>query len=106
MPSAPKTFGTLEYQIKPIPELLLSAEGVYVGSYWINDANTQKYDGHMVLNLRANYRKKAYEIYGQILNVADTHYAESTSFSNNEVSYTPAAPRTYLIGLRYHFGNW
>ncbi|AZC02597.1 tonB dependent receptor family protein [Acinetobacter sp. 1130196] len=105
MPSAPKTFGTLEYQIKPIPELLLSAEGVYVGSYWINDANTQKYDGHTVLNLRANYRKKAYEIYGQILNVADTHYAESTSFSNNEVSYTPAAPRTYLIGLRYHFGN-
>ncbi|MFX5100812.1 TonB-dependent receptor, partial [Acinetobacter baumannii] len=78
------TFGTLEYQIKPIPELLLSAEGVYVGSYWINDANTQKYDGHTVLNLRANYRKKAYEIYGQILNVADTHYAESTSFSNNE----------------------
>ncbi|NUG51376.1 TonB-dependent receptor [Acinetobacter lactucae] len=105
MPSAPKTFGTLEYQIKPIPELLLSAEGVYVGSYWINDANTQKYDGHTVLNLRANYRKKAYEVYGQILNVADTHYAESTSFSNNEVSYTPAAPRTYLLGLRYHFGD-
>ncbi|MFV5360242.1 TonB-dependent receptor [Acinetobacter oleivorans] len=105
MPSAPKTFGTLEYQIKPIPELLLSAEGVYVGSYWINDANTQKYDGHTVLNLRANYRKKAYEVYGQILNVADTHYAESTSFSNNEVSYTPAAPHTYLLGLRYHFGD-
>lgn len=46
MPSAPKTFGTLEYQIKPTPELLLSAEGVFVGSYWINNANTQKYDGH------------------------------------------------------------
>ena len=55
---AHQNFGTLEYQIKPIPELLLSAEGVYVGSYWINDANTQKYDGHTVLNLRANYRKR------------------------------------------------
>jgi outer membrane receptor protein involved in Fe transport len=62
-------------------------------------------DTHTVLNLRANYRKKAYEVFGQILNVADTHYAESTSFSNNEVSYTPAAPRTYLAGVRYHFGD-
>lgn len=105
MPSSPKSFGTVEYQIKPIPELLLSAEGVYVGSYWINEANTEKYDGHTVLNLRANYRQNAYEIYGQILNVADAHYAESTSFSNNQASYTPAAPRTYLLGLRYHFGE-
>ncbi|MDR2063094.1 MAG: TonB-dependent receptor [Acinetobacter sp.] len=105
MPSAPKTFGTLEYQIKPIPELLLSAEAVYVGAYWINDANTEKYDGHNLLNLRANYRKNAYEIYGQILNATDQHYAESTSFSNNQVSYTPAAPRTYLLGLSYHFGK-
>ena len=105
MPSSPKSFGTVEYQIKPIPELLLSAEGVYVGSYWINEANTEKYDGHTALNLRANYRQNAYEIYGQILNVADAHYAESTSFSNNQASYTPAAPRTYLLGLRYHFGE-
>ncbi|MDR7015574.1 TonB-dependent receptor [Acinetobacter sp. 3657] len=105
MPSAPKAFGTVEYQIKPIPELLLSAEGVYVGSYWINDANTEKYDGHTVLNLRATYRRNAYEIYGHIINAADAHYAESTSFSNNQASFTPAAPRTYLLGLRYHFGK-
>ncbi|MCH7306995.1 TonB-dependent receptor [Acinetobacter sp. NIPH 1852] len=105
MPSAPKAFGTVEYQIKPFPELLLSAEGVYVGSYWINDANTEKYDGHTVLNLRATYRRNAYEIYGHIINAADAHYAESTSFSNNQASFTPAAPRTYLLGLRYHFGK-
>lgn len=105
MPSSPKSFGTVEYQIKPIPELLLSVEGMYVGSYWINDANTEKYDGHSILNLRANYRKNSYEVYGQILNAADVHYAESTSFSNNQACYTPAAPRTYLLGLRYHFGK-
>jgi len=105
MPNSPKSFGTIEYQIKPIPALLLSAEGVYVGSYWIDDANTEKYDGHTILNLRANYRKNAYEIYGQILNVADVHYADSTSYSSNQASYTPAAPRTYLLGLRYHFGK-
>ncbi|MCH7335010.1 TonB-dependent receptor [Acinetobacter sp. NIPH 2699] len=105
MPSSPKAFGTVEYQIKPIPELLLSAEGVYVGSYWINDANTEKYDGHTVLNLRATYRHNAYEMYAHVLNAADVHYAESTSFSNNQASFTPAAPRTYLLGLRYHFGK-
>ncbi|MGY5393070.1 TonB-dependent receptor [Acinetobacter sp. NigerLNRRAM0016] len=105
MPSSPKSFGTLEYQIQPIPALLLSAEGVYVGSYWINDANTVKYSGHTLLNLRANYRHKAYEIYGQVMNATDVHYAESTSFSNNQASYTPAAPRTFLLGLQYQFGK-
>ncbi|GAA5630041.1 vitamin B12 transporter BtuB [Acinetobacter calcoaceticus] len=105
MSSAPKSFGTVEYQIKPVPELLLAVEGVYVGSYWINDANTEKYDGHTLLNLRANYRKNAYEVFGQVINATDVHYAESTSFSNNQASYTPAAPRTYLLGLRYHFGK-
>lgn len=105
MPSSPKAFGTLEYQIKPLPELLLSVEGVYVGSYWINDANTSKYNGHTLLNLRANYKQDAYEVYGQVLNVADVHYSDSTSFSNNMASYTPGAPRTFLLGLRYHFGE-
>lgn len=105
MPSSPKAFGTLEYQIKPLPELLLSVEGVYVGSYWINDANTSKYNGHTLLNLRANYKQDAYEVYGQVLNVADVHYSDSASFSNNMASYTPGAPRTFLLGLRYHFGE-
>lgn len=103
MPNAPKRFGTVEYQIQPFPALLLSAEGVYIGSYWINEANTQKYAGHRLLNLRANYRKNAYELYGQILNATNVDYAESTSFSNQQASYTPAAPRTYLVGLRYHW---
>lgn len=105
MPSAPEAFATVEYQIKPLAELLLSLEGVYVGSYWMNDANTSKYNGHTLLNLRANYKRDAYEVYGQVLNVADVHYADSTSFSNNMASYTPGAPRTFLLGLRYHFGE-
>jgi iron complex outermembrane receptor protein len=105
MPSSPKSFGTVEYQIKPLPELSLSVEGVYVSSYWMNDANTVKYNGHTLLNLRANYKQDAYEVYGQILNAADVHYADSVSFSNNQANYTPGAPRTYLLGLRYHFGE-
>jgi outer membrane receptor protein involved in Fe transport len=55
------------------------------------------------LHLNANYRHNAYEVYGQVLNVANTHYATNTSFSNNVASYTPGAPRTYLLGLRYRF---
>ena len=38
MPSSPKIFGTVEYQIKPIPEMIKFCLGtVYVGSYWINE---------------------------------------------------------------------
>lgn len=105
MPNAPEAFGTLEYQIYPMPRLMLSAEGVFVSSYWMNDANTARYPARSVLNLRANYQFKHAELFGQILNATDVHYAENTSFMNNEANYTPAAPRTYLFGLNYNWGD-
>ncbi|MEC7120203.1 MAG: TonB-dependent receptor [Pseudomonadota bacterium] len=105
IPNAPKVIGSVEYQIQPIPALQLSIEGQYLDHYWLNDANSVRYDGHTLLHLRANYRRAAYELYGQILNATNKHYADSSSFSNNQASYTPAAPRTYLVGLRYYFGE-
>lgn len=104
IPNAPEAFGTLEYTIQPIENLSLSVEGVFVSSYWINDANTEKYQGHNLLNLRGKYRYDDFEVFGQVLNATDIRYADSVSFNNNMANFTPGAPRTYLMGIRYFLG--
>ncbi len=104
IPNAPEALGSLEYSIQPFEGLTLSAEGVFVSDYWINDANTQKYPGHNLLNLRGKYRVNDYEVFAHILNATDVLYADSVTYSNNMANYTPGAPRTYLLGMRYFWG--
>lgn len=114
MQSAPDVLANLEYQIKPMQGLTLSAEASHVGPYWMDNANTVRYQGHTLLHLRANYRVQAYELYSQILNATDQRYADIAASTYNGVgsrnadsqdTYTVGAPRTYVLGLRYHFGE-
>lgn len=54
------------------------------------------------------------EIFGRIANLFDARYAEIAASSytgsglrapDKQDTYTPGAPRTFFIGLRYHFGG-
>lgn len=114
MKSAPSVLANLEYQITPLAGLMLAAEANYVSHYWMNDANTIRYPGHTLLNLRANYRTGPWEIYGQILNLADKHYADIAASTYSGVgvynpqaqdTYSVGAPRTFLLGVRYRMGE-
>jgi len=81
-------------------------EWVRLGSYWVDDANTAKYDGHDVFNLSANYLfDKQWEVFGSIMNLTDKRYAESTKLSGANIEYAPAMPRTVYAGLRYNWGK-
>lgn len=81
-------------------------EWVSLGSYWVDDANTAKYGGHDVFNLRANYLlDKQWELFGSINNLADKRYAESTKLSGAAIEYAPAMPRTVYAGFRYSWGK-
>ena len=114
MPQAPEIY-TAEFGIKPIQGLRLSAEGVRQSNYWMNNANTVRYDGHTLLNLRGVYEfNYAWQVWGQIRNATDEHYADSASSSytgtgaytpNTQNTYTPGSPRTALLGVTYTFRN-
>jgi outer membrane receptor protein involved in Fe transport len=72
----------------------------------VDDANTAKYDGHDVFNLRANYLfDKQWEVFGSIMNLTDKRYAESTKLNGANIEYAPAMPRTVYAGLRYNWGK-
>jgi outer membrane receptor protein involved in Fe transport len=75
-------------------------EWVRIGEYWLDAANTAKYPGHDLLNLRANWPLAArLTAYGSIYNLADKRYADSAQISSNTPVFSPGLPRTLYAGL-------
>lgn len=113
IPAAPRWLVNIEVGYKLPPNWRVSAEVQQVSAYDMDNANTVRYPGHAILNLRAQTKVGPWELWVAILNAANTHYAEVASSTykgtgayspNTQDTYTPGAPRTWLLGLRYHFG--
>ena len=114
MPQAPSDITTAEFGYKPVSGARVAVELVHQGRYWMNNANTVRYAGHSLFNLRANYAiSKGVEVWLQARNLADTRYADSASSSYSGIgnyvpdtqnSYTPGAPRSLMLGLTYSLG--
>ncbi|MFN7835595.1 MAG: TonB-dependent receptor family protein [Burkholderiaceae bacterium] len=113
MPQAPSDITTAEIGYKPVQGARIAFELVRQGEYWMDNANTVKYPGHTLLNLRGSYKfAKGWEAWLQARNLADKRYADSASSSysgvgtyspNTQNQYTPGAPRSIMIGLAYTF---
>lgn len=75
-----------------------------IGSYWENDANSNKYEGHDVFNLLVNYPvSNSLEFYARLNNITDERYATGASFSSRGEELTPGLPRTLYAGMNYKF---
>jgi iron complex outermembrane recepter protein len=115
MPQSPRDITTAELGYKPTQGARIALELVHQGAYWMDNANTVKYPGHMLLNLRGTYQfAKGWEAWLQARNLADKHYADTASSSYSGVDayspdtqnqYTPGAPRSIMVGLAYTFGG-
>ena len=81
----------------------ISAEWQHLGSYWMDDANTQRYGGFDILNLRTGYRWHEWEVWINALNAGNTYYAALATRSTYGHSYNLGDPREVTIGLSYHF---
>ncbi|AAZ96862.1 putative TonB-dependent receptor [Thiobacillus denitrificans ATCC 25259] len=72
-----------------------------LGSYWLDAANTGKYDGHDLFNLRANYPfGKGMEVFGSITNLFDKRYAETADGTGTAPTYTAGLPRSAVVGVQ------
>ena len=76
-------------------------EWVRLGKYWLDDANTEKYNGHDIFNMRVSYCiTKQWEVYAKAINITDKLYAERVSKSGADSAlYAPGSPRTFLPAL-------
>ena len=113
MPQAPSDISTAEIGYKPFKDARIALEVVHQGKYWMNNANTVRYAGHTLLNVRGYVQvAKGWQAWAQVRNLADRQYAYNASSSysgagtytaNTQNSYTPGEPRSVMVGLNYTF---
>ena len=75
------------------------------GSYYMDNANTKKYEGYdLVTDLMIGYKKDAHNIQLNVRNLTDQYYAMTASadYEGTE-SYKAAAPRSGMITYSYTF---
>lgn len=103
MESAPRTLANtrLSWQPALLNGGRMQLEWIKVGSYWRDQANTGRYNGHDLLNLRGNYRfSKQLEAYASISNLTDRRYAETAAGTGAAPDYTIGLPRSFVVGMQ------
>ena len=66
--------------------------------------NTVKYEGYNVVNLRAGYQFKGFEVWLNVMNAGDNYYSYISTKSTS-YSYQLAEPRNYNLGVSYNFAS-
>ncbi len=75
-------------------------EIVYQSASFLDAANSQRYDGHTLLNWRASVRlADNVELFGRVLNLLDEDYAERADFAFGNFRYFPGMPRQFYAGV-------
>lgn len=77
-------------------------EWINLGWYWLDAANTQKYSGHNLFNLRTNWPvARGWSVFGNVYNLTDRRYADSASTSGTPIVpvLSPGLPRTLYAGV-------
>ncbi|MBO9633376.1 MAG: TonB-dependent receptor [Chitinophagaceae bacterium] len=103
MNGAPAFTGNAELQYKPnwLPGFRTGIEWQHNGSYWMDPQNTVRDPGFNLLNLRAGYEWKAFEVWCNVINLTDNYYSINTSKSAYGYAYTVGNPQSFNIGIVY-----
>lgn len=102
--SAPRRIGNVRLAWTPTTATTVQLEWVQMGSYWLDAANTGKYEGHSLWNARfAQQLNKTFSLSARIMNLADKRYADSAAGTGAAPTLSPGLPRTLYVGLQ---GQW
>lgn len=79
-------------------------EGISYGEYYMDDANTEKYDGFtLVTNLMLAYQYDAHKLQFNMNNIFDKYYATEAQKTPYYNAYTPGTPRSTMLSYSYAF---
>jgi outer membrane receptor protein involved in Fe transport len=101
--TAPRHVHTVEIGV-PFGErkTWLAAMNVHhVGSYYLDAANTARYPGHRVANLRLSWTAPALRLTLRVDNLFDTAYADRADFAFGNHRYFPARGRAAFLSVDY-----
>ncbi len=79
-------------------------EWSHIGNYYLDPANTEKYEGHDLVNLRVNTQiTKGFAIHAQVKNLLDEEYADRADFAFGDFRFFPGRDRNYEVGASFSF---
>ena len=95
----------LSYQPDWLENFRVSLEWQHVDPYFTDNANIRQYPGYDIFNARCGYSFKDFDLWVNVMNVANELYAtvvRSTPWGDN---YNAGEPRTLTLGVGYNFKN-
>jgi iron complex outermembrane receptor protein len=99
--SAPETLGSSTLRWQATPRLSAAAQWEHVGSYYMDASNTQKYDGHDLINLALNLNvREGISLEGRVLNLFDEEYAKRADVWFGDKRYFPGEPRRFMFAVK------
>lgn len=100
MELAPRTIGNVRLAYGDERRGKVQLEWVHLGSWWSDQANTVKYDGHELINLRGQLPlARDVKLFANVHNLFDRRYAESTGVSSGNATFAPGLPRSLVAGV-------
>jgi len=104
MDTAPRHIANIRLGWNYAPQSRAELEWVHVGRYYTDNGNQYSYDGHDLLNLRANHKISTnLAVYGRINNVLNTEYAERADNNRGKQRYFVGEERSLHVGASYKF---
>lgn len=105
MESAPRSMmnAGLTWDIDVLQGAALSVEWNRLGDYWMDPANSAKYDGHTLWNVHARIQlTQDLALLSRVANLTDELYAERATYNAfRGDEFAPGSPRAVHVSLRY-----
>ena len=101
--TAPRWLGSAHWRWSG--EVLTSEfEVAYIGSHYVDAANTARYGGHALLNWRGDWKvTPRVRLFARLLNLLDAAYADRADFAFGSYRYFPGMPRQIYLGAEVAF---
>jgi iron complex outermembrane receptor protein len=100
--TAPRHIHSVSVDARIGDQLKASLDGVYVGRYFLDAANTASYPGHKVANLRFEWQaRERLRATLRIDNLFDTAYADRADFAFGNYRYFPARGRAAFLSIDF-----
>ncbi len=101
MDSAPRWLASARWTAR-YRDLVSELEAAYVGSHFIDAANTARYRGHLVFHWRGRYAlRDRVTLFARLLNLTDERYADRADYAFGSHRYFPALPRQLYAGVEW-----
>jgi outer membrane receptor protein involved in Fe transport len=100
--TAPRDLASARIELSAADRARVEAEWLFVGAYWADAANRNRYPGHELLNLRASaVLGRGFSVRARVLNLLDEPYADRADFAFGNWRYFPGRERTWFVEIGY-----